>query len=225
LNDSEDSYQPTDRRPLASRQTAWANSLAAKLAAAGVTPNGISVFGMICGLLGGLVLSFTPLHSSASHRIHFLMAIAFIQLRLLCNLLDGMVAILQKRASRTGELYNEIPDRISDAATFIGAGYALGGSPVLGFVAACCAIFVAYIRAMGKLATGHQEYCGPMAKPQRMALMTAACIYCAVMPEKFQPMPQGYGVISLALALVILGCAITTYRRLSRIVKMLKEPA
>jgi len=131
---------------------------------------------MVVGVLGGFTLAFTPLHDSRSHRIHFLIAIACIQLRLLCNLLDGMVAILSKRASRTGELYNEIPDRISDAATLIGAGYALGGSPVLGFVAACCAIFVAYIRAMGKIATGHQEFCGPMAKPHRMATMTAACV-------------------------------------------------
>jgi len=223
LTDSPEPYQPTDRRPLASRQTAWANFLAAKLAAAGVTPNGISVFGMGAGVLGGVVLSFTTLHSSASQRIHFLIAVVFIQTRLICNLLDGMVAILLKRASRTGELYNEIPDRISDAATFIGAGYALGGSPVLGFIAACCAIFVAYIRAMGRIATGRQEFRGPMAKQQRMATMTAACIYCAITPRILQPMPHGFGIVSLALAVIIVGCAITTYRRLSRIVKMLKE--
>lgn len=180
---------------------------------------------MIAGVLSGLVLAFTPLHGSRSHRIHFAMAIVFIQLRLMCNLLDGMVAILQKRASRTGELYNEIPDRISDAATLIGAGYALGGSPVLGFVAACCAIFVAYIRAMGKIATGRQEFCGPMSKPQRMAVLTAACVYCGIMPRRFQPMPHGYGIVSLALALIIAGCAVTVVRRLSRIVRALKEPA
>jgi phosphatidylglycerophosphate synthase len=179
---------------------------------------------MVVGLLGGLTLAFTPLHDWRSHRVHFVIAIACIQLRLLCNLLDGMVAILQSRASKTGELYNEIPDRISDAATLIGAGYALGGSPVLGFTAACCAIFVAYVRAMGKIATGHQEFCGPMAKPHRMATMTAACVYCAIMPQRFQPMPQGYGVVSLALALIIAGCAITAYRRLSRISHMLREP-
>jgi len=43
------------------------------------------------------------------------------------------------------------------------------------------------------------------------------------MPGRLQPMPHGYGIVSLALALIIVGCAVTTYRRLSRIVKMLKE--
>jgi phosphatidylglycerophosphate synthase len=178
---------------------------------------------MLAGIVGGAVLTLTSHENSIARRISLVIAAGCIQTRLLCNLLDGMVAILQKCASRTGELYNEIPDRISDAATFIGAGYALGGSPVLGFIAACGAIFVAYIRAMGKIATDRQDYSGPMAKPQRMATMTAACIYCAITPRILQPMPQGYGVVSLALAIIIVGCAITTYRRLSRIVAMLKE--
>ena len=35
-----------------------------------------------------------------------------------------------------GELYNEVPDRVSDAATLIGLGHAAEGWPVLGFLAA-----------------------------------------------------------------------------------------
>ena len=79
-----------------------------------------------------------------------------------------MVAVLREVASPVGELFNEVPDRVSDAATLIGFGYATGSNPVLGFVATIFAIFLAYMRAQGKVAGAHQEFCGPMAKQQRM---------------------------------------------------------
>jgi len=70
-------------------------------------------------------------------------------------------------------LYNEIPDRVSDAAICIGAGYGSGSLPELGYVAAVVALFVAYVRAQGAVAGAPQEFCGPMAKPQRMFTLRA----------------------------------------------------
>ena len=52
-----------------------------------------------------------------------------IQLRLIANLLDGLVAVEGGKRTPTGELYNEAPDRIADTAVLVGAGYAVGGSP------------------------------------------------------------------------------------------------
>ena len=80
----------------------------------------------------------------------FLAAAALIQLRLAANMFDGMVALETGRASPTGELFNEVPDRVSDAAMFIGAGYAAGGNPTLGYLAACLALFVTYVRGRGR---------------------------------------------------------------------------
>ena len=48
------------------------------------------------------------------------------QLRLLCNMLDGMVAVEGGKGSRTGEIYNEVPDRIADPLLLVPAGYAIG---------------------------------------------------------------------------------------------------
>ena len=41
-------------------------------------------------------------------------AVGFCYLRLWLNMLDGMVALASGKASRTGEIVNELPDRISD---------------------------------------------------------------------------------------------------------------
>src|SRR5207244_1183666 len=142
--------------------------------------NAISIGGMVFGILAGVMFAMTP---GAAHPWFFWVAgAAFVQLRLLANLYDGMVAVLRQVASPLGELFNEVPDRVSDAATLIGFGYAVGSDPVLGFVATVFAIFLAYLRAQGKVAGAHQEFCGPMAKQQRMATVTIAAIACAVVP-------------------------------------------
>jgi phosphatidylglycerophosphate synthase len=163
-------YQPSERRPIASRRWPIWNHSARWLARSGVSPNGISIAGMVFGILAGFALAVTA-WIPGWERLAWIAGTIFIQLRLLANLLDGMVAIESGKASLVGELYNEVPDRVSDSAILIGAGYAIGGDAILGFAAACVALFTAYVRAMGKAAGAPQEYCGPMAKPQRMALM------------------------------------------------------
>jgi phosphatidylglycerophosphate synthase len=130
---------------------------------------------------------------------------------------DGMVAVRCGKASPVGELYNEVPDRVSDAAILIGLGSAAGSNVMLGYVAAILALFVAYIRSIGKVAGAHQEFCGPMAKPQRMALVTLAAVLMAILPaDSVRHLP------SLALFVIILGAAITAIRRLVRIATALR---
>src|SRR5690348_6246245 len=138
-------YHIGDRRPLATRQTWWAHHLAGGLARRGVSPNTISIAGMFFGCVAGALLAATAHVGPMAARICFALGAGSVQLRLLCNMLDGMVAVESARASRVGELFNELPDRVSDAATLIGAGYCAGGLPALGFLAACMAMFTAYV--------------------------------------------------------------------------------
>ena len=56
----------------------------------------------------------------------FVATAACVQLRLLCNLLDGMVAIEGGKSTPTGALFNEIPDRLADALFLVPLGYAGG---------------------------------------------------------------------------------------------------
>lgn len=152
-------------------------------------------------------------------RVLWVAAAICIQGRLIANLLDGMVAIEGKKASPVGELYNEVPDRISDSAIFIGAGLSAGGMPSLGLSASLVAVFVAYIRAIGASAGVGQVFLGPMAKQQRMALFTFVCVLCAVLPSAWQlEEPRfGIGMSGCALILVIVGGVLTAIRRLSKI--------
>src|SRR5216110_4110835 len=102
-----------DRRPIATRNRKWAQSATTWLASRNVSPNAISIAGMCACIAAGLALVLT---SVEYNRVFWLIAALGAQLRLTANMLDGMVALASGRASRTGELYNEIPDRMSDAA-------------------------------------------------------------------------------------------------------------
>src|SRR6266478_4132886 len=142
-------YEPTDRRPIASRERRVGPRIAGILAGRQVSPNSISIMGMLVGVIAGILLAGTRFVTDAgAQRALWLMAAAGIQLRLLANMLDGMVAIETHKASRLGELYNELPDRVSDVVIIVGAGYAFSSLPVLGYVAACLAILTAYVRAV-----------------------------------------------------------------------------
>ena len=216
--------EPTGRRPLKTREWPFFQNLAAGLARAGATPNGISAASIVCGCCAGAALAATAHGAGWVQRACWLAAAVSIQLRLIANLLDGMVAVEGRKGGPTGDLWNEAPDRVSDAAIFIGAGYAAGSSPVLGYAAALVAVFVAYIRALGASVGAGQCFLGPQAKPHRMALLTLVCVCSALFPTYStaigeQPLP----VVVIALWIVILGGLITAWRRLSFIAAFLRK--
>jgi phosphatidylglycerophosphate synthase len=68
----------------------------------------------------------------------------------------------------------------------------------------------AYVRAVGKAAGAPSDFRGPMAKQQRMALVTALSVACALAPAAWTaPLPVAVLWIILALSLV------TAWRRLA----------
>lgn len=205
-----------NRRPLASRQAAWAKALARWLAAAAITPNQISLASIGFSALAGLGF-WGAGWAGGEARAALLLTAAFgCQLRLICNLMDGMVAIEGGKGAGDGPFWNEFPDRLSDIFIFVGLGLGLQ-SAALGWAAACLCVLTAYTRELGRTIGLPADFSGPMAKPQRMAVATAAALATLV-----EPLWSGRGELLLAaLWLVTLGAAVTTLRRAVRIVKAL----
>ena len=157
------------RRPIAARSSGWAIALSGRLARAGVTPNAISVVSVLFAAIGGLLILATDLWWG------WLVAAACVQLRLVCNLLDGRVAIEGGRKSRVGAIYNEFPDRIADTLFLVPLGYAVA-MPWLGWAAALLAALTAYVRVFGGALGLAQDFGGVMAKQRRMAALTAGLV-------------------------------------------------
>lgn len=143
---------------------------------------------------------------------------AMIQLRLLCNLMDGMVAIEGGKKSATGDLWNEIPDRLADTIFLVSAGWAIGW-PWVGALAAWASVMTAYVRAMGAALTGAHDFCGSCAKPHRMAVLTIASLMTAT-----DPLWNGDALwIKTGLTFIAVGTLHTIVRRTTRLAAKLKE--
>jgi phosphatidylglycerophosphate synthase len=214
-----------DRRPLVLRDLGWVRALAERLAQRGVSPNAISVWGVLCALAAGGAWAFTGA-GGALERLLWLAGAALVVLRIFANTLDGLVAVECGKGSREGMLYNEAPDRIADSALLIGAGYAHGGIPELGYLAACIALFVSYVRILGRLAGAASDYSGPMDKGGRVLTLIAAAVYLGLSPQAWQPAwgPAGHwGIATLALGLIVLGGLYTAARRLRRAARQLRD--
>lgn len=204
--------QIVNRRPLTSRSAAWARFLTDVLIRAGVSPNAISVVSVVFAVAGAAILIQWP------NAVGLLATALCVQLRLLCNLLDGMVAIEGKRQSPTGALYNEVPDRIADSLFIVALGYAVS-MPSLGWFGALAAAVTAYIRVLGGSLGLAQDFRGPMAKPHRMAVLTVACVLGALEWWSW----QSQWALSLAAWIIAVGSIITCLTRLIAIARQLRE--
>jgi phosphatidylglycerophosphate synthase len=204
-----------ERRPLQSRDARWAKAAASRLASRRVPPNVISIGSVVFAAIAAAALIASKLCGTDTPvRVALLILAAIsIQLRLICNLLDGMVAVEGKLGSKSGEIYNDLPDRIADPLILIAAGYATP-YPALGWCAGLLAVFTAYVRLLGGSTGAGQDFRGPMAKPQRMAVMTMACLGEIFIREY---------VFIAALALIILGCIATIARRTANIKRILES--
>lgn len=212
-----------DRRPIKTREKLWAKNLAVYLQRRGVTPNIISLFSILFAIFASA--SFVVVFSVVSVLLKvvlFIFSAAMIQGRLICNLLDGMVAIEGRSRSAVGAVYNEVPDRVSDSMIFVAIGYGLSSyfsyAPSLAWCTAFMAVMTAYIRLLGGSVGLPQKFLGPMAKQHRMALLTGGSIISVSLSLSWSII-----LFITILWIIMLGSAITTCYRMKVVMADLKQ--
>lgn len=207
-----------DRRPLASRGTKLAQETARFFAQKNISPNTISVVSVVFSLMS--MLSY---YLAKNHYAFLFLAALFIQLRLICNLLDGMIAVEYNKKSIYGNLFNDIPDRFADVFIIMGAGIcaqqnetSILSEYVLTFawINSILAVLTAYIRVLGPSVGTPMFFSGVMAKPQRMAILTVATLL-ALAPNVKIPF------LSLALGFMLVGQCLTVFVRIKLIANSL----
>lgn len=200
------------RRTLATRDAGWARALAHRLALAGVRPNAVSIASVVFALASAMAFVLSARVTDGRTAALLTGAAACIQLRLLCNLLDGMLAVEEGLKGAAGEVYNDLPDRVADVLILTGAGYAGRALPLastLGWAAATLAVFTAYVRVLGGSLGLPQRFPGPMAKQHRMFTLTVATLASAI--EAWWAAPPR--ALLAGLWIVVLGSIVTIVRR------------
>lgn len=214
--------QRTMRRVVPQRTTSWAQRIATILQKLRLTPNMISVASVIIAAVGCAALVLAGHNDDAVPRaVLLLIAAACAPLRLLANMLDGMLAVEGGMSSPVGDLYNELPDRLSDVLFLAGAGYAAAqvtGGITLGWVAASLAVLTAYVRSLGAAQGLSNHFDGPMSKPRRMWVLVIGCLVAVAEPWFVGHLGVPLGIsLAVALAVVAVGSLITVIVRLLRI--------
>jgi phosphatidylglycerophosphate synthase len=192
------------------------------LAAIGVRPNAVSLASIAFAVAAGLAFYASARVEPGARWAPLVVAAACIQLRLLCNLLDGMLAVEEGLKSKTGEIFNELPDRVADVVILASAGYAAPDAPfavTLGWLSAVLAVLTAYVRVLAGSLGLTQHFIGPMAKQHRMFTLTVATLTAAA------GILAGVeiGAIAVGLAVIVAGSVATLVRRIARTLRELRQ--
>lgn len=221
--------ETSSRRPIGVRTHAWSVAGAKWLTARNIKPNWISFASIGFAAIAALAFFVAGALTGFGRGLFLLVAIIGILARLLANMMDGMVAVEGGMGEADGPVWNELPDRISDALIFVGAGAGLAiadaGPDALGWMAAILALICAYVRELGTQLTanlGHKpDFSGPLAKQQRMAVLGAGALIGI-----FEGLwGWDFMAVNIALWVVIAGTALTIVLRTRTLTARLKAPA
>ncbi|MGH7192867.1 MAG: CDP-alcohol phosphatidyltransferase family protein [Candidatus Saccharimonadales bacterium] len=211
-------YQPAWRRPIASvfRRSA---QLAVRLCVRwNIHPNYVSYSSIAASAAAGLCF-----WQSSRLPVLLIPAVGFCYLRLWLNMLDGMVALASGKASRIGEIVNELPDRISDVVIFVGVAHS-GLCHVLGgYWAAMFALLVAYVGILGQAVGVQREFSGVMTKPWRMVALNVGAWWTLAVLWRGGDFHLGeLAILDWTHLAIIAGCLQTLWIRLARIARALR---
>lgn len=134
-------------------------------------------------------------------------------------MLDGMVAVAANKASRRGEILNDLPDRISDIIIFVTVAHSGWMHPLLGYWAAIFAVLTAYVGLFGQALGGQREFGGMMAKPWRMLALSIGSWLTFLL----QRQSERFSILDLTCVIVVAGCIQTIVVRLKRITAGLQD--
>lgn len=217
-----ETYQPASRRPIGEAFRLTAKAPVQWCVRLGIHPNWVSYSSVVAAAGAGVCF-----WQAGEMPALLLPAVALCYVRLWFNMLDGMVALASGRASATGEIVNELPDRFSDVLIFVGVAHSGLCHPLGGYWAALFALLVAYVGTLGQAVGVQREFSGVMSKPWRMvALHFGAWITLGLLwwgDGRIQYL--GLTVLDWTHGVIIVGCIQTMWIRLVRIVKALRMRA
>ena len=174
-----------------------------RLAAAGVTPDQVTLAAIPVALLGGACL----LASSAAPWLLLVVPVLVVG-RLVLNLLDGNLARRTGKTHPRGELFNEVGDRIDDVAFLAPVALLPAANAAVVLLGVLVGVLASYVGVVARAAGGERIYRGVLSKPGRMALLAITCVVAFVLGPHDTRAWAAFG------PLLLLGTSLTLLERL-----------
>jgi archaetidylinositol phosphate synthase len=178
----------------------------------GLTPNAISICGLILAFISAALYEYALL----------LPATLLLLFSGYCDMLDGTLARLYKKATPFGGFLDSLLDRYADAAVY--AGIIASGlcSVPSGLVALVGSLLVSYSRARAEAANVKMESVGLAERAERIIILAVASLTAIL----WQPaMETGMIVLAALTNLTVLQRALHVYNKLERESKPNLEPS
>ena len=212
------SYEPTSRRPIAGMFRRTAEGAVRVAVRARIHPDVFSYASIVAAAIAAWLFS-----ASGTHPRYLALAVVFAMLRLWLNMFDGMVALAAGKASRKGEIINDLPDRISDVLIFVGVAHSAWCTPLYAYWVAIAAVIVAYVGLFGQAVGVQREFSGVMAKPWRIVVVSLGALTTMVLVLNDQRYWfADFAVLDWTHFVILAGCVQTIAVRLSRIFRALE---
>ena len=207
-------YAPTSRRPIAAAFRRTADGATRFCVRHEIHPDAVSYLSILAAIIAAVCF-----WKSGESRWLLVVAPLFCYLRLWFNMLDGMVAVAAGKASRRGEILNDLPDRVSDVIIFVGVAHSGLMNPIFGYWAAIAALLTAYVGLFGQALGVQREFGGIMSKPWRMVTLHIGAWLEFLSYRSF----GGFTILDWTCFIVIAGCVQTIVVRLKRIAAALQD--
>jgi CDP-diacylglycerol--glycerol-3-phosphate 3-phosphatidyltransferase len=187
------------------------NPLARVLAKKKIHPTNINVWALIVSITGGLALFY------AEQNLFLLLYIPVMAFaRTALNALDGMIARINKvKHQDYGEVLNELTDRLSDMAIFLGLALTPYTNQTLGMLSVTSILLVSYMGILPKAANAKRQYSGPLGKADRMFYLSIGAILMFIFPTT--------PIMNYFLIFIILGSTLTIVNRFIKSKNELKK--
>ncbi len=207
----------------------------------GVTPNFITLTGLIINVLATIIfITGVEKGSRGDHR-YIGWACATILLGGLMDMIDGRLARVGKQESRYGAIFDSVLDRYSEMIMFLGICYYLIGysyflSSLFAFVGMIGSIMVSYTRARAEGMGLKMADVGLMQRPERILLIGISGLACGLTSHfigsdfkvtvAWLPFPLFETITIFTFPIFILSILtnITAINRLQAAKKMLETP-
>ena len=162
----------------------------------GLTPNHLSIAGVIFGIISGVFywLAGINMLNPSEGRDYLLMAVIFLFTSGFFDALDGALARLYGRTSKKGGFLDSLLDRYVDAAVY--SGIMLGGLCDLlwGLLALTGSVLTSYARARSEAENIPMESVGIFERAERIITIAAASLLSIIWIDALR-----WGILLLAL--------------------------
>jgi phosphatidylglycerophosphate synthase len=206
-------YQPTARRPIATRFRRTADRSVRACVRLGIHADVVSCASIVAAAGAGACFWW-----SGSTPGVLVPAVLLCYVRLWLNMVDGMVALAAGTASARGEIFNEGPDRVADILIFVGVAHSGLCHPLSGYWATILALLTAYVGMLGQAVGARRQFGGVMSKPWRMVALHIGAWLTLIQLWRGSPTAwAGLSLLDWTCVAIVAGCVETIAVRLVRI--------